>query len=74
MGPGLMLTTVSIGPERTPVLRENTTGPASTPQTLRVCSGPGTVLGTWEPGPEPGWESSHSYDSRDGGGGVGVKG
>ena len=31
-----MLTTVSIGPERSPVLRENT-GPVSPPQTLRVC-------------------------------------
>ena len=58
-----MLTTVSIGPERPQALRENTTGPARTPQTLRVCYRPGCGLRTWEPGPlgpVPGLESSPS--------------
>lgn len=60
-----MLTAVFIGPERSPVLRENTTGPASPPQTLRVCYGPDPVLRTWDPVTD--LESSQSCDSSDAG-------
>lgn len=45
-----MPTTVSIGPECIPLLRENASGPADPDQSLRVCHGPGPVLGTQEPG------------------------
>lgn len=72
MGPGQgsggarqMLTAVFIGPERSSVLRENTTGPASPPQTLRVCYGPDPVLRTWDPITD--LESSQSCDSPDAG-------